>query len=321
MASDNAKGNPTCWIITEGMAGTLNPCIGVANALGLEPVIINLTLAEPWKTLSPYLGFENHAMFSPRLNAPWPDLLITSGRKSIAAARYIKKMSHGQTETLHIQDPRISPKHFDLIALSAHDPLRAENVIVTSAAPNIITPALLEDAKQNFPKLSELPSPRIAVLIGGNSKAFTITESIAHRICDDLLSLKAGLMITCSRRTPEHIRDIFQSKLAYPNHYYWDGSGANPYHAFLAHADYILVTADSVSMISESCSTGKPVFMIPLEGGAKRVNAFHKTLLDQGILRVFEPDKLEKYDYEPLRDADLIANEVKKRFKLFTDGA
>lgn len=307
-----------CWIITEGLAGTENQCVGVAQALGITPKILKISLNKPWKTLSPYLGFEQAYTFTPRLAPPWPDLLITSGRKAIAASRYIKKMSKGHTKTLHIQDPRISSRHFDLVSVPAHDPLRGKNVIVTTAAPNKITQELLDKAKLDFSAFREMQSPRIAVLIGGNSKAYTLTESITENLAERLNALEGSLMITCSRRTGEGNKAILETKLNHAPNYMWGGSGSNPYLALLAWADFILVTADSVSMLSESCTTGKPVYMIDLEGGAKRISTLHKNLIDKGALRVFN-GSLENYNYEPLNDADFIANEVKKRFNLFTD--
>ena len=145
------------WIITEGLIGTENPCKGVAQALEIEPVIKHITLNQPWKTLCPHLGFEQETTFEPKLSAPWPEILITNGRKAIAAARYIKKASNGKTFTIHLQDPRINAPFLDLIAAPAHDSVNAPNAIETIATPNMITPQILETAKPNFLKLGKMP--------------------------------------------------------------------------------------------------------------------------------------------------------------------
>ena len=307
----------SCWIITEGIAGTENQCIGVANSLGIPSTIKRITLNEPWKTLSPYLGFETNMSFCEPLTAPWPDLLITSGRKSIAAARYIKRKSKGSTILVHIQDPRYWANGFDLIAVPEHDPLRGKNVIVTKGSPNKITLDKLNDAKHYFPNLSSLKSPRTAVLIGGTSKAYNLTQSITEDLAKSLLylnnSMNASMMITCSRRTGHENEAILRSYLDNESNYFWNGKGENPYMAFLANADYILVTADSASMISESCTTGKPVYMIDLDGGAKRISKLHSNLMRHGALKQFR-GSLEPYTYEPLNDAKTVANEIKKRF-------
>ncbi len=304
----------TCWIITEGMAGTENQCLGVAEALRINPVIKQIKLGQPWKTLSPYLGFESKSTFSPALRSPWPDLLITSGRKSIAAARYIKKQSAGKTFTLHIQDPRVSPAGFDLVAVPEHDPTRGPNVITTLAAPNRITDEKLEAAKAAFSDFEKLPSPRVAVLIGGKSQAYDMSAATMTKLAGQLGALDAGLMITASRRTGAENEKILHETLKNSDAFIWDGSGDNPYMGMLAWADTILVTADSVSMLSEACTTGKPVYMIPLDGGGSRLDKLHTNLQQSGALRIFE-GTLDHWTYEPLRDAEKIANELKERLR------
>ena len=307
----------SCWIITEGMAGTENQCLGVAEALGVMPVIKRIGLKQPWKSLSPFLGFEQPFSFTgDTLDAPYPDLVLASGRKAIAAARYIKKASKGETFVVQIQDPRISPKHFDLVAVPHHDPTRGDNVVVTHAAPNRITDEKLKVAAQDFKDvLAPLPQPRVAVLIGGNSKAYKMTAEITRNLCADLLALAQsgyGLMVTASRRTGEENAAIINESLRHENIYVWDGQGENPYFAFLGTADFMIVTADSVSMISEAATTGKPVYMLPLDGGTPRFNKFHNHLLENGIIRTFD-GSLKEYSYAPIRDAKLVAWEIKSR--------
>lgn len=309
-----------CWVITEGLIGTENQCIGIADALDLPYLVKRISLKQPWKSFSPYLAFEHPESFIPRLEPPWPELIIASGRKSIAASRFIKKASNGKTITVQIQDPRISSCHFDLVAVPEHDPLRGPNVFVTKATPNKIEPQKLEKARTEFTSLNNLPSPRIAVLIGGNSKAYKMTQDITKNIAQTLSDIDGSLMITCSRRTGVENEAILRDHLDTDANFFWDGIGDNPYMAFLAYADMILVTADSASMISESCTTGKPTYMIPLEGGKKRIKRLHRNLTKHGCLREF-PDALNHYEYEPLNDAKLVANEIKRRFGSLLDNA
>lgn len=311
-----------CWVITEGIAGTENQCLGVAEALGVTPVVKRIRLRQPWKSLTPYLGGETEWTFSPvsdTLQPPWPDLVIAGGRKAVAAARYIKRMAGDEVFTVFLQDPRISPSRFDLVAVPAHDRLRGKNVIVTSAAANRISPARLAVAREEFTEaFGHFPSPRVAVLVGGDSKAYKMTEKITRKLAAQLHDLAASgevsLMMTTSRRTGAANEAILEEALEDTDAWIWDQKSDNPYFGFLAWADYILVTADSVSMISEAASTGKPVYMIELEGGAPRIRKFHQHLMDQGILRIFD-GKLENWSYIPLDDASLIAAEIKKRLK------
>jgi mitochondrial fission protein ELM1 len=302
-----------CWIVTEGMAGTENQCLGVAEALGVEPVVKRIALRQPWKALSPILGFEMASTFMPKLEAPWPDLLIASGRKSIAAARYVKRKSGGKTFTVQIQDPRINPKAFDLVAVPEHDPTRGENVVVTQAAPNRITDLRLTRARNDFaPLFAMMPSPHIAVLLGGNSKAHSMSAHGMEKLGAQLAGLNGSLIITASRRTTEAQRDAFLKGLGDHPHWYWNGEGENPYSGMLAWANYILVTADSVSMLSDAVTTGKPVYMIPMDGGSARFDLFHQNLLNHGVIRVFE-GTLENWPYPPFRDSQRVADEILRR--------
>ncbi len=304
----------SCWIITEGLKGTENQCIGVAEALGLPFIVKQITLKQPWAFFSPYLGFEHAAIFSPRLTAPWPDILITSGRKSIAAARYIKKASAGKTFIVHIQDPKARIRDFDLIALPMHDHNRAANIITTLGAPNRITQDNLDDAREAFPNFKDINKPRVAVLIGGNSKAHRLSENSMRRLCTQLKQLGAGLMITASRRTGEANQALLREELKGTGPLIWDGEGDNPYFAMLAWADYILVTEDSVSMTSDAATTGKPTYTIPLEGGGGRLDTFHKNMQRAGITKIFE-GHLDEWHYSALNDSQKIADEIKKRLE------
>ena len=308
----------SCWVLTEGMAGTENQCLGLAEALGVTPVVKRIKLKFPWKQLSPWLCFGQAlalAEGSDAITPPWPDILIASGRKSIGTALHIKKMSGGKTFLVQVQDPRIALKNFDLVAVPQHDPARGENVVVTKCALHRVTPERIAEGKNNFTELGRMASPRVAVLIGGSSKAHSMTRENAAKLAGDLLALKdARLMITASRRTGEDNVRMLRQALKGPDIFFWDGQGQNPYFAFLGYADYIIVTEDSVSMTSEALSTGKPVYTVPLEGGGGRLSLFHKMLREQGYTRQFE-GKLSPWSYAPPDDIMHVATEIKKRLK------
>ena len=300
-----------CWVVTEGIKGTENQCVGVAEALGIAPRIQHIKLRWPWNILSPWLGFENRFTFSPALAAPWPDLLIVSGRKSIAAARYIKRQNPA-CFTVFIQDPRINPAEFDLVITPSHDSAHGDNVVKTLAAPNRITPQRLHGASEHFPALNALPGKRVAVLIGGNSKSHRLTSEQCLKLAKQLKGLDVSLMITVSRRTGAENEAILRKALPEGERvYFWDGTGDNPYFAMLDLADTILVTNDSASMLSEAASTGKPVYAVPLEGGSRRLDMMQQNLIDHGAVRLFD-GTLEDWAYERLGDAQIAADAIKQ---------
>ncbi|MBU6474590.1 MAG: mitochondrial fission ELM1 family protein [Alphaproteobacteria bacterium] len=316
----------TCWIITGGDTGTENQCIGLAEALGLAADVKRLKLKTPWRQLSPWfrLGF-GHALArgSASLDPPYPDLLIASGRKSIAAALHVKKRSGGKTFLVQVQDPRYSPRSFDLIVAPQHDPARGPNVILTTGATHRVTGEKIKAEMEKFKGVLErLPHPRVAVLIGGLSKGHRMTRAVTEKLAAQLLALvkekKASLMITASRRTGEENAAFLRETLRSENIYFWDGKGGNPYFALLGYADHIIVTEDSVSMVSEALSTGKPVHVAALKhapGGAARHDLFHKMLRDQGYTRPFA-GTLETWPYAPLRDTMNVANEIRKKLRM-----
>ncbi len=312
--------NSTCWIVTEGIAGTENQCIGIAEKLGLSPGVKRIGLRWPWSILSPWLGFERACTFSPKPEPPWPDILIASGRKSIAVSRYIKRKSRGKTFTVQVQDPRINPSAFDLVAVPGHDSLRGDNVLVTTATPNRISAEKLETAKSRFNHFSKIRKPRVAVLIGGNSKKYRIDADFMRKLAEDLVRLDAGLMVTASRRTGEEAGKALYDSLQNAGAFYWDGKGDNPYFGFLAWADYIFVTSDSASMLSEAASTGKPVYMIELPGGSEKFGRLHENLIRHGAVRRFKGELEKAWNYEPLDDAGIVAGKIREALKQVRTG-
>ncbi len=317
------------WIITEGIAGTENQCIGVAEALGADADIKRISLNFPWNILSPPLLYSFSWSFRPTLSPPWPDLVIAAGRKSIAASHYIKRQSQGKTMTVQLQDPRISPAHFDLVAVPHHDRLRGDNVIVTDGAPNRISQAHLETAKEEFRHLFEkLPSPRIAVLIGGNSKAYNMTDKVCSEIVRTLRAVrgsdKAGLMITTSRRTGEKYTQQIRDAMLTTDTYFWNGEGINPYMGMLAWADTIFVTNDSVSMMSDAATTGKPIYLLPLQAKttlktSSRLKTFQDHLWDSGACAEYS-GTLEKWTYIPFQDSARVADTILSRLQYRMNG-
>lgn len=324
--SENKKKIPVIWVITEGLAGTENQCLGIVEALEskmpIRAEIKKISLTSPWKYLSPWLGVECAGSFTPPPTPPWPDILIASGRKSIAASRYIKKQSGGNTFTVQIQDPRINPASFDLVAVPAHDPTRGQNVIVTTATPNRITPEKLDRAKAEWDHVfGKLPAPRIAVLIGGSTKKSKATERALDKLAATLedMALKYSLMITTSRRTGDKATQKLNDRLAkYNNVFFWNGKGANPYMGMLACADYIAATNDSTSMLSEAASTGKPVYSLPLVELSGRQQKLLSNLKTHGAVRNWN-GTAGNWAYEPLRDAGHVANAIIKTCGLFQE--
>jgi mitochondrial fission protein ELM1 len=310
------RNNLLCWIITEGMMGTQNQCVALAQTAGFsDPVIKKVKLRQPWKSFTPYLRAFSPAALAPdsdALNGPWPDVIIASGRKAIAPSLWIKKQNKGKTVLVIVQSPVVKDKNFDLVVAPHHDNYQAPNAIAVTGALSHLTAAKLEKAYNDFPQFAQLPSPRVAVLIGGTSRTHQFTPAVADRLIAQLKDLQQkghGLMITASRRTPEDLSKKMQDALRAPGTDFWDGTGANPFQGYMAHADVIIVTEDSVSMACEAISTGKPTYIIKLEGGSPRFKRFHDYIVSKGYCRWFD-GKVETWNYTKPADLENAAARI-----------
>jgi len=310
----------TCWVLTLGVPGMDNQSLGLAQALGLEITQKRIVPTAPWKHLPPQFWF-NPLRFlgagSDAIVAPWPDVVIGTGRMTVAVARAIKRASGGKTFSVRIQDPKTAYDEFDVIITPQHDTLNRPNVIHTMGGLHTITAERVRQAGERFaPQFAHLPRPLVAVLVGGSNKCYRMTPEIGHQLGERLATLAkttgAGILLTPSRRTGAEVEAAIRDGLADTPAYVWDGGGENPYLAFLALADAIVTTVDSVNMVSEACTSGKPVFVVDLDGGSAKFRRFHDAMHSRGYTRPFT-GVLERWEYAPLDDVGMVAQEVQKR--------
>jgi hypothetical protein len=173
-----------------------------------------------------------------------------------------------------------------------HDRLTGENVLPITGSPHRVTATRLDSEYEKFQdQIDALPRPRVAVLLGGKSRAFDLSAlraaEMAHQIQLPLEQEGGSLLMTFSRRTPEQAKALLTARLRHLPGIIWDGAGANPYFAFLAAADYILVTEDSTNMATEAASTGKPVFILKMDGTSLKFRLFHQELERMGAARPY----------------------------------
>ncbi|MDF1722412.1 MAG: mitochondrial fission ELM1 family protein [Minwuia sp.] len=308
------------WVVTDGKPGMQNQCVGLAEALGTTPSIRHLVIRQPWRSLPPHLWFAPLSALGPGSDAlapPWPDLLIATGRQAVAPAMAIRRLSGGRTFCVQIQNPKVSVSRFDLIAAPLHDRLTGPNVVETHGALGRVSPAkLAEEAERFRASVDALPQPRIMVSLGGDNSVFRMTETVIDRLGGQLRQIAAdngaALLITPSRRTDPALGERLRGLLSGLPYLWHDGTGANPYLGWLGLADAVVVTGDSVNMVSEACATGKPVFVVDLEGGNAKFTRFHTALRRDGLTRPFI-GRLEHWTYPPLDDTAKVADAVRER--------
>ena len=316
-----------CWVVTDGKPGMVSQALGLAEAVGLPIVEKRVEVRAPWRWLPAQAWLAPFAALSPQgdgLAPPWPRLLIGCGRMSVALSMAVRRASGGRTFTVQVQKPEVAARHFDLVVPPRHDGLNGENVIQSRGALNRVTPErLAAEAERLTPALAHLPRPLVTVLVGGSNAVYRLTPAIAAELGARLRRLGeemgAGFAVTPSRRTGAVAEAALRAGLGEAPAVVWDGRGVNPYFGYLGLADYVVATCDSVSMVSEACTTGKPVYVVELEGGSVKFRAFHEGLRRDGLTRPFE-GRLEDWRYEPLDDTALVAAEVRRRLERFTFG-
>ena len=327
-ASQKARSSKT-WILTDGSVGMEAQGVAVAEAVGLpfslKRVRVTGALQFVPARLQIYLPprFLLRSVSSNKpLQSPWPRCIISIGRRSVPIALAVKKISGAFA--LHIQNPKVPPKLFDLIAAPVHDDFQAPNVITTFGAVHSVTAARLAEAGKHYePQVESLPHPRIAVLLGGDSQAFSFPPDAAAALGAELARLardtKGALLVTPSRRTQSESLAALAVAIKDVPHRLWDGRGDNPYYAFLALADAIVVTEDSVNMVTEAAGTGKPVYVQALPGRSNRLSRFHRLMQERGATRPFQ-GQLESWSYAPVNDTEMVASAVRRALDIETKG-
>ncbi|MEP3116123.1 mitochondrial fission ELM1 family protein [Nisaea sp.] len=299
----------SAWVVSDGTRGMEVQSVALTQALGIEPVMKRI---RPSLLLRAFPALGGFRMIPPSaggesLTPPWPDLVIGCGRRNAGAVLSMKARSGGHSFAVQIQDPRIDPAHFDALIVPEHDPARGENVIVTTASLNgLATLDLRAEAKRFGHMIQPLPGPRVLVAVGGATRRQTVDDALVDQLVGNLERLidnGCGLMITASRRTPER---LVQALSALGENEaaacFWNGEGENPYLGFVGAADAIVVTSDSVNMVSEACSSGKGVYVADLLVPSGRIATFQENLRARKLTRPFD-GHVEPFLYEPLNDA------------------
>ena len=300
------------WALTTGEAGAAGQAEGLAAAVGRSYEVRTVRLRRPWSWLPAHRQAPSllQTGLAERLGPPWPELLITCGRRSASVSVAVRRASGGRCFTVHIQNPRVPSHHFDLVVPPRHDGVSGPNVLATRVALHRLTPEALAAAGNAWrDRLGDL---NVAVLLGGRSRSHRFTPETVEALAEGLAGLEGPVAVTASRRTEPGVVAALRARL--PEAWFWDGTGCNPYPGMLALARHIVVTEDSVSMTSEAVSTGRPVYAARMAGGNRRLARFQAALREEGILRPFE-GRLAEWRYEPVNEVPRVAAELLRRME------
>ena len=274
--AEPTSGEPRVWLLMGDRAGDNSQVVGLGEALGW-PFEERHFVHTPYEKLV-NLPFGAHLLGvikgeSSPVEAPWPDLVISAGRKNEPIARYIRKRALRETgkkvRLIHMGRPWASPPNWDLIITTPQYRLPNDSNIVHNDTPlHRVTRERLNQAGEAWrERAKHLPRPLIAVLCGGNSGPYPFDRASGERLArqaDALASEFGGsLLVTTSARTLGETTEGLFSGIQSPSILYrWQKDDPdNPFFAFLGLADRVIVTADSVSMMAEACVTERPVYL------------------------------------------------------------
>ena len=311
-------------VLADNRLGTANQAIALAELLGYKYKVVNLKYSFLAK-LPNFLRFGRFYVSSnirKEIISLEPDVIISAGRRSAAVAVSIKKTIK-KAKLLQIMKPDMHIKHFDALLLPEHDKVRASHLNhpkilrIHGALTYYSDEAQQADKDRWLPILKKkgLQKPRITLLLGGNTKHYSLDLNFARKIFDNIVKIakenNACLMVSTSRRTPEKVVEMYRDRLAKLDvpHYFYSSSSPdeNPYRGFLTCADWIFITGDSISMISEALETGKQVYIITRSG---MLSQKHKSFVDKlvkkkyvRLMENFTPKKHKtRYPKHKLRD-------------------
>lgn len=320
------------WILADGRPGTVSQSIGLAEEIGFDYKIINLTYsffaALPNCFLSDSmlrLSRESRNKFK-ELNY-LPSFVISAGRRSAPIALNLKKQSQNQSKAIQIMNPNLDFQKFDFVILPKHDEAdesKSPNLITTIGSLTKVNENAIKSEKEKFSSwFSNIKKPKIALMIGGSSAKTKFSQDSAIKLAkvasEVTNNMKATLLILNSRRTSDEITNAVKSNLKCDFKFFnWqEYQNENPYMAILGYADFFIITGDSVSMISECCSTGKPVYIFDeKEISSKKHRRFHHDLFAENYAKKLfkNSEQLENFAPKKLQETKRVVSIIRTKF-------
>ncbi len=311
---------PRVWALSDGAAGNLRQALALAGALGEVTRNLQLTSAPPWRWLAPrklpLARFALGSGFAAALADTPPDLAIGCGRQAALATRLLRERG---VPVVQLLAPRLNSRHWSLLVAPAHDCLSGDNVITTVGSLHEVDDRWLARARGDWPQFGELPSPRCVVLLGGPTAAAALGQPQWRQLVARMRHWHrrdgGSLLLSSSRRTPAWLREAARRDLAALPGVQWHGTddGPNPYAGLLGWADRIVVSADSVNLLSEACATRVPVQTLLPKSPRGRLLRFHRSLLASKRLTDLSEEPPATVAMDPLRELAAVADAVRAR--------
>ena len=304
-------------LLTQGMHGMISQTEGLAKALKLNFKHQKIKLKPLWNLIPPKFTPISENLLTEKFVCDCK-IVISCGRKSVIPSAALKKRFGNEIFNIHIQDPKVSLKHFDLIISPEHDNIKGDNVLTTKGSIHYLTKKEITD-NSKYLRLDKGKKKVVAFIIGGPNKYYNYSEEQIHFIFNKIKNLftpdKFKIVIIPSYRTPERIIKKAFNTFSF-NHHVVKTIDKKAYLSSLALADYIIVTCDSTSMISEAAVTGKPVYtaMMKPNRSIRRFKSFYNQFKELGIIKELT-DSIDSWSYDKLDEVNRIAPLIKEKMK------
>ena len=304
-------------LLTQGMHGMVSQTEGLAKALKLNYKKKTIKLKTFWNFIPPQFTPISENLLTEKFVCD-SKIVISCGRKSVISSIALKKRFGKNIFNIHIQDPKVSFKHFDLIVSPEHDNIEGDNVITTKGAIHYLTKKEIND-NSKYLKLDNEKKNIVAFIIGGPNKYYDYSEEQIHYTFNKVKKIfspdKFKIIIIPSYRTPERVIKKAFNTFNF-NHYVVKTVDKKAYLSSLAKADYVVVTCDSISMISEAAVTGKPIYIAMMKSNnlSKRFKDFYNQFNNLGITRELN-DSIDNWSYDKLDEVNRITPIIKQKMK------
>ena len=307
-------------LLTQGMHGMISQVEGMAKALNTEYSHKIVRLSFPWNLVPPKFTPISEIILKDKIyltESEIPDLIISCGRKSVIPSIIIKK-KNPKVFTIHIQDPKVSLKNFDAIVAPEHDNLKGDNIYNSKGAIHYITEQEISKASQYL--ADKIKSEKIVSLIlGGPNKYYGFNSDQIINIFSQIKSIFVSdgykVIIIPSMRTPKETIDLAIKEMGSCGHVV-NKVDKQAYLSAYALANYVVVTCDSTSMISEAATSGKPIFVAHMKAKKNnyRFKRFFELFKQMGITKDLG-EKVENWTYNKHNEAQRIAAEIQNKIK------
>ena len=304
-------------LLTQGMHGMISQVEGLAKALDLSYKHQTVELKKIWDYVPPKftpvtLGvLKNQFIFSSKV-------IISCGRKSVIPSLALKKKYKDRVFNIHIQDPKVPITKFDLIVCPEHDNLQGENVIKTVGAVHYLTNSEIQK-NRDYIDVEKGKKKIVSFILGGPNKYYNFSDEqinfIFNKIKVVFTPQKYRIIVIPSYRTPERIIKKAFNTFS-DNHIVFKEVDKKAYLSALSLADYIVVSCDSTSMISEAAITGKPIYVAQMksQGNNYRFENFYSQFKKLNIIRDLE-DSVDLWSYNKLDEVNRISSVIKEKIK------